>query len=156
MAEHAVRLRDLHPHDAGKAVAVAVGSRVHPPVLVRNVAGVRVEAGASWKILAPDGRIADSGEVLEIEPPASWSRLSWQNHLFPDTEAEGPSRSPTRLKPQQGDSVKLTLTHEMDQRRAKLIGMPSRNGWPAILASLKSLLETGEPLELTRHWPEGV
>ena len=24
--------------------------------------------GASWKILMPDGRVADSGEVVEIEP----------------------------------------------------------------------------------------
>jgi hypothetical protein len=29
-------------------------------------------------------------------------------------------------------------------------------GWPAILSSLKSLLETGEPLEETRHWPKEV
>jgi hypothetical protein len=29
-------------------------------------------------------------------------------------------------------------------------------GWPLILASLKSLIETGEPLEATRHWPEGM
>ena len=30
------------------------------------------------------------------------------------------------------------------------------NGRPHILASLKSLLETGEPLEETRHWPKEV
>jgi hypothetical protein len=29
-------------------------------------------------------------------------------------------------------------------------------GWPAILASLKSLLETGAPLEETRRWPKGI
>jgi hypothetical protein len=29
-------------------------------------------------------------------------------------------------------------------------------GWPLILASLKSLLETGASLEATRKWPEGV
>ena len=28
-----------------------------------------------------------------------------------------------------------------------------RNGWPTILSSLKSLLETGEPLALTRVAP---
>jgi hypothetical protein len=28
------------------------------------------------------------------------------------------------------------------------------NGWPLILASLKSLLETGQPLEATTRWPE--
>ena len=26
------------------------------------------EPGAPWKIMAPDGRVADTGEVLEIEP----------------------------------------------------------------------------------------
>ena len=30
------------------------------------------------------------------------------------------------------------------------------SGWPLILASLKSLLETGESLAATRQWPEGV
>ena len=27
------------------------------------------KAGASWKLMAPDGRVADAGEVLEIDPP---------------------------------------------------------------------------------------
>jgi hypothetical protein len=30
---------------------------------------------------------------------------------------------------------------------------PVSTGWPHILASLKSLLETGESLEETREWP---
>jgi len=29
------------------------------------------------------------------------------------------------------------------------------NGWPALMASVKSLIETGQPLEATRHWPKG-
>jgi hypothetical protein len=58
------------------------------------------------------------------------------------------------LEPQ-GESVKLTLIHEMDKPGSKLIESTS-GGWPVILASLKSLLETGESLELTRHWPEGI
>jgi hypothetical protein len=28
-------------------------------------------------------------------------------------------------------------------------------GWPATLSSLKSLLETGDALEATKHWPTG-
>ncbi|HLH94092.1 MAG TPA: SRPBCC domain-containing protein [Xanthobacteraceae bacterium] len=27
------------------------------------------KVGASWRIMIPDGRVADSGEVLEIDPP---------------------------------------------------------------------------------------
>ena len=43
---------------------------------------------------------------------------------------------------QQGDSVKLTILHEIDRPGSKLIDAVS-GGWPLILASLKSLLETG-------------
>ena len=46
--------------------------------------------------------------------------------------------------------MKLTITHEIDKPESKLIQAVS-NGWPHILSSLKSLLETGEPLEETRH-----
>lgn len=54
-----------------------------------------------------------------------------------------------------GDSVKLTVTHEMDRAESKLIAGVS-TGWPGLLSSLKSLLETGESLEHTRRWPEGM
>ena len=50
-----------------------------------------------------------------------------------------------------GEAVKLTVTHEMDRPESKLIDAVS-NGWPAILSSLKSLLESGESLEMTRRW----
>jgi hypothetical protein len=49
----------------------------------------------------------------------------------------------------------LTLVHEMDKENSTFIQAVS-NGWPAILSSLKSLLETGESLEQTRHWPKGM
>jgi len=51
--------------------------------------------------------------------------------------------------------VKLTVTHEMDRPESKLVKAVS-TGWPHILSSLKSLLETGESLEETRHWPKGM
>ena len=51
--------------------------------------------------------------------------------------------------------VKLTVTHEMDKPGSKFIEGVS-NGWPSLLSSLKSLLETGESLEETRHWPKGM
>jgi uncharacterized protein YndB with AHSA1/START domain len=109
--------------------------------------------GSPWRILTPDGRAADSGEVVEIEPHRRLV-LTWLNHLFPETHAEGPSRLTYTLEPQ-GESVKLTVVHEMDKPESKLIEKVS-GGWPAILASLKSLLETGQELEMTRRWPEGV
>lgn len=111
------------------------------------------QPGASWRLMIPDGRVGDSGQILEIDPPRRL-RLSWQNQFMPEMHAEGHSRMTYELEPM-GDTIKLTVTHEMDKPGSKLIDGVSA-GWPSILASLKSLLETGESLELTRRWPKGV
>ena len=105
--------------------------------------------GASWRIMTPDDRVADSGEVLEIEP---YRRLvlRWRNEFRPELRAEGYSRMTCALEPV-GGSVKLTIIHEMDRPGSKFIEAVS-NGWPHILASLKSLLETGESLAETSRW----
>jgi Activator of Hsp90 ATPase homolog 1-like protein len=47
-----------------------------------------------------------------------------------------------------GAAVKLTITHDDFDPGSKVHAAVS-NGWPMILASLKSLLETGTPLTLT-------
>jgi uncharacterized protein YndB with AHSA1/START domain len=109
--------------------------------------------GASWRLMIPDGRVGDSGEVIEIEPGRRLV-LKWRNEFIPEMRADGDSRLTYELE-QQGEAVKLTLIHESDKPGSKLIEGVSR-GWPHILASLKSLLETGESLEATRRWPEGM
>jgi uncharacterized protein YndB with AHSA1/START domain len=111
------------------------------------------KSGASWRIMIPDGRVGDSGQVLEIEPERRLV-LSWRNEFMPELRAEGFSRLTYELE-RVGESVKLTVIHEIDKPDSKLIGAVS-NGWPHILASLKSLLETGDSLVETRQWPEGV
>ena len=108
--------------------------------------------GSSWRIMIPDGRVADSGEVVEIEPHRKIV-LRWRNEFRPELRAEGYSRLTYELE-KVGDSVKLTILHEIDKPDSKFIQAVS-NGWPHILASLKSLLETGESLAETREWPQG-
>jgi uncharacterized protein YndB with AHSA1/START domain len=54
-----------------------------------------------------------------------------------------------------GETVKLTVVHEMDQPDSKLIAGVS-TGWPQLLSSLKSLLETGESFVESRTWPKGM
>ena len=68
-------------------------------------------------------------------------------------KAEGYSRATFELEPV-GETVKLTVTHEMDRDGSKFIAAVS-TGWPHILSSLKSMLETGTPLEETTRWPAG-
>lgn len=111
------------------------------------------KVGASWKLMAPGGRVADAGEVVEIDPPRKLV-LTWQNHLFPELTDEGYSRMTYELKAT-GATVKLTVTHTMDRKDSELVKKVS-TGWPHLLASLKSLLETGEALEGSDRWPEGI
>jgi hypothetical protein len=70
------------------------------------------------------------------------------------SRAEGRSRlthEPERL----GESVQLTVIPERENPGSKLIEAVWK-GWPLILSSLKSLLETGEALVETRQWPLGT
>lgn len=101
------------------------------------------QPGAAWAMKFSDGRVADAGEVLEIDPPRRLV-LKWRNEFRPELKAEGFSRCVYDLE-QDGDIVKLTITHSIDKDGAKLIEAVS-GGWPRILSSLKSLLETGEAM----------
>lgn len=109
--------------------------------------------GAPWRIRMPDDRTADGGEVVEAVPHRKLV-LTWRNEFKPELHAEGYARLTYELE-QIGESVKLTILHEIDRPESKLIQAVS-NGWPHILASLKSLLETGESLVETRQWPKGI
>jgi uncharacterized protein YndB with AHSA1/START domain len=96
--------------------------------------------GASWQLRFEDGRIADSGEIVEAEP-AKRLVIKWRNEFRPELQAEGYSLCTMDLEPR-GEAVKLTITHEMEQPGTKFIEAVS-GGWPLILSNLKSLLETG-------------
>lgn len=105
--------------------------------------------GASWRLLNLEGKAINSGEIIEIEPPRKMV-FTWRKETNPEIKAEGFSRVTYLLEPQ-GAAVKLTILHEMDKPGSKLLQSVS-NGWPLVLASLKSLIETGEPLEATARW----
>ena len=99
--------------------------------------------GASWQLRFADGRVADTGEVLEIDPPRRLV-LRWQNEFRPELKAEGAATCVFELAPT-GELVKLTITHSSARQDSQLIVAVS-GGWPKILSNLKSLLETGEPM----------
>ena len=102
--------------------------------------------GSSWKMMHPDGRVTDAGEVLEFEKPKRLV-LKWRNEFRPELKAEGFSRCTIEIEPSP-QGMKLTITHEIDKDRSKLIEAVS-GGWPRILSSLKTLLETGQPMPST-------
>ena len=99
------------------------------------------KAGSSWQLVFPDGRVADTGEIVAIDPPKRLV-LKWRNEFMPELKSEGYSRCTIELEPVD-KAVKLTVTHVMDRAESQFIEKVS-GGWPRILSNLKSLLETGE------------
>jgi uncharacterized protein YndB with AHSA1/START domain len=105
------------------------------------------KAGAPWQLRFADGRVGDTGEVLEIDPPRRLA-LRWQNEFRPELKAEGPAKCTFELEPN-GEVVKLTITHSSPRKDSQLI-VAVADGWPKILSNLKSLLETGQPMTSER------
>jgi uncharacterized protein YndB with AHSA1/START domain/DNA-binding transcriptional ArsR family regulator len=100
------------------------------------------EVGSRWDHVRIDGSgISDvGGTVLESDPPrrlvTSWAPPD-------DDPPQTTSRVTFEIEPD-GEIVRLTVTHQdlpTDQDRRDV-----SHGWPAVLANLKTLLETGHPL----------
>ena len=103
---------------------------------------------SDWKVGSPfslvlNGTTTDIGEVLEADRPR---RLAYTFQHITNEEArhERPSRVTFVLEPF-GKLVKLTLTHEGFAPDSVVLDGISK-GWPAIMSSLKSMLETGTAL----------
>ena len=99
------------------------------------------KVGSSWKLVFPDGRVADTGEILEVDPPRRLV-FRWRNEFISELKAEGPARCSYEIAEERG-AVKLTVTHAIDRPNSLFIDKVS-GGWPQILSNLKSLLETGD------------
>jgi uncharacterized protein YndB with AHSA1/START domain len=101
--------------------------------------------GSPWKLVFEDGRVADAGEVLECDAPKRLV-LKWRNEFKPEMKEEGYTRCVMSLE-HDGALTKLTIDHSIDRENAKVINEGVSGGWPKIISSLKSLLETGNALE---------
>lgn len=99
------------------------------------------KTGAEWRMTFPDGRVADTGEILELEQPKR-IRLKWRNEFRPELKAEGFTLCTIEIEPY-GDAVRLSVAHSIERAESKFIQAVS-GGWPRILSNLKSLLETGQ------------
>jgi len=102
------------------------------------------KVGSSFEMVRSDGAVSDAGKVVACDPPRLLA-YTFVN-LSDKYKNEFPALATFVLEPF-GKLVKLTLTHEGFQEGSKMLSGVSK-GWPAILASLKSLLETGQPLEI--------
>jgi uncharacterized protein YndB with AHSA1/START domain/DNA-binding transcriptional ArsR family regulator len=112
----------------------------------------------------PDGEVKDLGHVvLEAEPfrrlaytwhnyqPEHAELFGWSAERLAQLQTERRSKVSFDLEPS-GDVVKLTVIHDDFEPGSEMLEAcsgrkPQSGGWPVLLANLKTLLETGVPLD---------
>jgi uncharacterized protein YndB with AHSA1/START domain len=115
---------------------------------------VEPRTDGSFRLLYPDGRVHISGKVVDWSPPHRFS-CTW---LVEGVEefAELPECLVTYDIEQAGGCVRLRMTESHSWNIPEAILSGGQAGWPAILSSLKSLLETGKPLAIKMEPPKDM
>ncbi len=101
--------------------------------------------GSEWKHVAADakGTVKLVGKVVESKPPKRLV-LTWGD-IADAAEPAKHSRVAIDIEPV-ADMVRVTVTHDQFAPGSDTLRKIS-NGWPRVLSSLKSFLETGRPLD---------
>ncbi len=130
-----------------KSTAEKVWRAITTPEFTRQYWGKEMRSdwkqGSSWEMAALEGGKPANviGKVLESAPPKKLV-LSW---IDPQNE-----RDTSRVKFEieaKGEVVKLNIVHDNFSAGSTMLGKIS-GGWPLVLSSMKSFLETGEPLDI--------
>jgi uncharacterized protein YndB with AHSA1/START domain len=100
--------------------------------------------GSPVRYVLPDGSDAVVGEIEEIDPPHRLV-ITWRVMYDAVATEEPPSRVEWVLTPGDAGVTRVTTIHR-DLALSPITSAGVGDGWPWILDSMKSLLETGEPL----------
>jgi uncharacterized protein YndB with AHSA1/START domain len=117
-----------------------------------NAIEVDLRVGGSYVVRQADGSIHISGEVIECIPARKLTvtfNVNWPELI----EKLGPTLVTYEIEPA-GEAVRLTLTESHDRPIDDDILSGGRQGWPGIMSSLKSLLETGSALNIKMAPPQ--
>jgi len=117
-----------------------------------NTVDIEQRVGGRYIVRTPDGGLHISGEVVECDPPrrlAFTFNVNWPALI----EKLGPTLVTYEIE-QAGEAVRLTMSEAHDRPLSDDILSGGRQGWPAILSSLKSVLETGQALVVKMGPPQ--
>ena len=119
---------------------------LRPGGTFRAIAGEREQAMGMPEALA-------DGEVLETDPPRRLVQ-TWRFLFDPELAGEKATRLTWEIEEDDGGITRLTLTHELENAPKTAAAVASvahihegGGGWALILSDLKTLLETGQPMD---------
>ncbi len=104
------------------------------------------EPGGGYQYLMADGSAALGGTIVEFDPPRRLV-MTFNMLYLPEAAAEPESEVTWEIIPvgEGGDLCRVTLLHG-DLALSPVTWQRTGTGWPVLLSSVKSLVETGEPL----------
>ena len=109
------------------------------------------KAGAEMGSPTPD--VIVDGEVIEADAPRKLVQ-TWRMLMDPGVAAEGFTRLTYEIAESKGGVSKLTVTHDVEGApklavmiTGELEDTGAGGGWSWVLSDLKSLLETGSPMD---------
>ena len=131
---------------ADKLFAALTDGRFTQEYWAGNVVESDWKKGSPVRFTKGSGCDGPRGVVLECDPPSLLS-YTW-------SQAGAPASKVTfSLKQVTPGNVRLQVVHEVHEPGSE-IGDNVREGWSAVLSSLKSYLEPGEALEAPKRWRE--
>jgi uncharacterized protein YndB with AHSA1/START domain len=117
-----------------------------PEFTERYFYGARIEnTPERHHSVGPDGNVWGDSPTFEFDPPRRLVH-GWRSLYDPELAHEEPSRVTWEIEPQEG-FCKLTVTHDQLEGAPTTAERVSGEGWMMVLSGLKTLLETGEPLQ---------
>jgi uncharacterized protein YndB with AHSA1/START domain/DNA-binding transcriptional ArsR family regulator len=123
----------------------------NPEVTQRYFRGARVvsdwrpgERIAYWI----DDEVVVDGSVLTADPPRKLV-TTWSFRRDLELRDDPPSRVTWEIEPVGLEACRLTLIHDEFESETRTF-QSVKSGWPIVLSSLKSLLETGAALAVTQ------
>jgi uncharacterized protein YndB with AHSA1/START domain len=104
------------------------------------------QTGAPFRYHSPDrATLWGDDTVLDADPPRRLV-VSYRGLYHPDLASEPESRVTWQIEPHPEGPTLLTVVHDQLEHAPRTAERVAGTGWMRVLSGLKTLLETGQPL----------
>ena len=104
------------------------------------------EPGSPFRYRAPDGNTLWGDDIVLDAAPPHRLVVTYRGLYHPELAAEPPSRVTWQIDPDSNSVSLLTVIHDNLDHAPKTAARVAGPGWMRVLSGLKTLLETGQPL----------
>ena len=117
-----------------------------PEFTARYFHGARITVTPDhYESLGPDDVVWGDAGVEVFDPPRRLVH-GWRSMYDPELSEESESRVSWEIEPDEDGVCRLTVTHDRLEGAPRTAESVSGEGWMGVISGLKTLLETGRPM----------